>query len=541
MGSIRDMANGLKVLPRWNDYDQIALEALASLRSLFRDACTRYSSRKQELVALDYLDLEIRATELLSEHPEIAAAYGSRLRHLMVDELQDTNPTQIKFLDLLKGPERFFVGDVKQAIYRFRGSDVRNFTRLHTRISASGAIHSLSQSFRAHDPLVGSLNALFEHVFADAREEFEAPMQAMTGRGTEAPESPYLVLLPVSNQTPEGGKTVDEERRKVEADAVAAEVASLLGRPVDVWDRDEGEQRPARASDVADPAPPADERPPLRAGAGEPRSPLPHGRRRRVLHQAGGPRSHQPPGLAGRAGRHHRPGGRPPVAAVHHRRPVPPGPSVPWPESPDSARGPARVPARGGPPVLQAFRRGARGTARRCRIPADRRTSRESPGPHGIRGRVGAFAGRRSGPGQHPQVRGPGPPAGRHLPRRVRGLRPAPAGRAAGPGRPGRPRPVRRRAAADRARSQGPAVPHRLRAGGAPAIACDLRGGQVAHRGGDLAHPRKGNRVGRDEPQTPGVLLLPRGTGQGGRGGRAQASVLRGSHPGGRRAVHHRR
>ena len=251
MGSIRDMAKGFKALPRWNDYDQTALEALASLRRLFDDACTRYSSRKQELVALDYLDLEIRATELLSEHPEIAAAYGSRLRHLMVDELQDTNPTQIKFLDLLKGPERFFVGDVKQAIYRFRGSDVRNFTRLHTRISASGAIHSLSQSFRAHDPLVGSLNTLFKHVFADAREEFEAPMQAMTGRGTEAPESPYLVLLPVSNQTPEGGKTGDEERRKVEADAVAAEVASLLGRPVDVWDRDEGEHRPARASDVA--------------------------------------------------------------------------------------------------------------------------------------------------------------------------------------------------------------------------------------------------------------------------------------------------
>ena len=251
MGSIRDMAKGFKALPRWNDYDQTALEALASLRRLFDDACTRYSSRKQELVALDYLDLEIRATELLSEHPEIAAAYGSRLRHLMVDELQDTNPTQIKFLDLLKGPQRFFVGDVKQAIYRFRGSDVRNFTRLHTRISASGAIHSLSQSFRAHDPLVGSLNSLFEHVFADAREEFEAPMQAMTGRGTEAPESPYLVLLPVSNQTPEGGKTVDEERRKVEADAVAANVASLLGRPVDVWDRDEGELRPARASDVA--------------------------------------------------------------------------------------------------------------------------------------------------------------------------------------------------------------------------------------------------------------------------------------------------
>ncbi len=251
MGSLRDMAKELRALPRWNEHDQIALEALASLRSLFRDACHRYSARKRELVALDYLDLEVMATQLLSSHPDIAASYGSRLRHLMVDELQDTNPTQIAFLDLLKGPERFFVGDVKQAIYRFRGSDVRNFTRLHKQIEAAGAIHSLSRSFRAHDPLVGSLNTLFEHVFADPREEFEAPMQAMTGRGDDAPQSPYLVLLPVSRQTPEGDKTGDDDRRRVEADAVAAEVASLLRRPATVWDRDEGGHRPARASDVA--------------------------------------------------------------------------------------------------------------------------------------------------------------------------------------------------------------------------------------------------------------------------------------------------
>ena len=249
--SIRDKADELRALPRWNEHDPIALEALASLRSLFDDACDRYSARKQELAAFDYLDLEIRAAELLKSHSHIAASYGSRLRHLMVDELQDTNPTQIAFLNLLKGPERFFVGDVKQAIYRFRGSDVRNFTRLHKQIEPSGAIHSLSQSFRAHDPLVGSLNALFEKVFEDPREEFEAPMQAMTGRGTEAPQSPYLVLLPISHQTPAGEKTSDEDRRRVEADAVAAEVASLLRRPAIVWDRDENEHRPARASDVA--------------------------------------------------------------------------------------------------------------------------------------------------------------------------------------------------------------------------------------------------------------------------------------------------
>ena len=258
MGSFRDKADELGSLPCWNEHDQVALEALSSLKSLFDDACNRYSARKQELVAFDYLDLEMKAALLLRSHPDIAASYRSRFRHLMVDELQDTNPTQVAFLELLaggeadpKGPERFFVGDVKQAIYRFRGSDVRNFTRLQKQIESKGAIHPLSQSFRAHDPLVESLNDLFEKVFEDPREEFEAPMQKMTGRGTGSPESPHLVLLPISNLNPAGERTGDDDRRKVEADAVAAEVASLLRRPAMVWDRDAREKRPARASDVA--------------------------------------------------------------------------------------------------------------------------------------------------------------------------------------------------------------------------------------------------------------------------------------------------
>ena len=59
------------------------------------------------------------------------------------------------------------------------------------------------------------------------------------------------MLLPVSHRTPEDEKTSDDDRRRVEADAVAAEVASLLHRPAVVWDRDESQQRPARASDAA--------------------------------------------------------------------------------------------------------------------------------------------------------------------------------------------------------------------------------------------------------------------------------------------------
>ena len=213
MGAIRDSAKQVGFFPRWNEHDETAVEVLVSLRSLFDDACRRYRDRKRELAALDYLDLEIEATRLLRGHPLAAASYRARFRHLMVDELQDTNPAQIELLESLSrgaegdstGPERFFVGDAKQAIYRFRGGDVRNFTRLYHEIeSDGGTIRALSQSFRAHDTLVETLNTLFDAVFKDPQEEFEAPMQSMTGRGSNAPRSPHLVLMPISTEKAEG-------------------------------------------------------------------------------------------------------------------------------------------------------------------------------------------------------------------------------------------------------------------------------------------------------------------------------------------------
>ena len=259
MRRFRDIGKELGELPAWNEHDELALETVAALRGLLEDACARYEARKRELAALDYLDLEVKAITLLSSYPDIAASYRARFRHLMVDELQDVNPPQIELLRLLsggddgvpKGPERFLVGDVKQAIYRFRGSDVRHFTRLRHEIESTGAVRALSRSFRAHDPLVETLNVMFEDVFRDPRKEFEAPMQRMTGRGTVSPGSPHLVLQPVSDARPDGEKASGNERRRVEANAAAAEIKSLLDRKVVVWDKDTGQTRPAKPSDVA--------------------------------------------------------------------------------------------------------------------------------------------------------------------------------------------------------------------------------------------------------------------------------------------------
>ncbi len=249
---------------QWTDADAAAIVVLDSLHALFRDACERFKERKKDLSALDYLDLELKAIELLRTSPETAAAYRARFKHVLVDEVQDLNPTQFEFLELLtrtphsndklSGPERFYVGDIKQAIYRFRGSDVRNVSRLEKDIKQlGGTTLSLSESFRAHDPLIQTLNGVFADVFANAEADYEARMQPMTGRRVEAPSQMHVTVLPIGKAYADNqgeGNPSARERTRMEAHAVAHQISVLLDEGAPVWDAEEGRARPARPEDI---------------------------------------------------------------------------------------------------------------------------------------------------------------------------------------------------------------------------------------------------------------------------------------------------
>lgn len=242
--TVREIAERLEAAPRWQTMDRTALEVTEALRAVFDDACRRYEARKAALGGCDYLDLEIEAIRLLRGHPEIAARLRRRFRHVMVDEVQDVNQAQITLLRLLTDgaeprPNRFLVGDAKQAIYRFRGSDVAHFVRFREEMEdAGGGLHALTRSFRTHDELVTAGNAVFAALFADGADSgrigpdragpHAVPMQRMSGRGPAGRPGPHLIVIPVDKRTADGAAASDQDRRRVEADAVAREIAALL-------------------------------------------------------------------------------------------------------------------------------------------------------------------------------------------------------------------------------------------------------------------------------------------------------------------------
>ena len=98
-----------------------------------------YELYERELVrynAMDFDDLLVRAVNLLELFPEVRERYQQAFRHVLVDEYQDTNHAQYRWLTLLAGERRNLavVGDDAQSIYGFRGADIRNILDFEQRL-----------------------------------------------------------------------------------------------------------------------------------------------------------------------------------------------------------------------------------------------------------------------------------------------------------------------------------------------------------------------------------------------------------------------
>ncbi|HEY5245824.1 MAG TPA: ATP-dependent helicase, partial [Acidimicrobiales bacterium] len=96
------------------------------------DLYGRYEAARHRQGALDFDDLLWRAADVLAEDPTFAAAVRWRNRHVFVDEMQDVNPAQFRFLRLLVGddPDLFVVGDPNQCVYGWNGADPSLLDRL---------------------------------------------------------------------------------------------------------------------------------------------------------------------------------------------------------------------------------------------------------------------------------------------------------------------------------------------------------------------------------------------------------------------------
>ena len=120
-----------------------------------------YDAQCQREGVADFPELLLRAYELLYRNEPLRQHYRDRFKHILVDEFQDTNTLQYRWLKLFAGPHTalFAVGDDDQSIYAFRGANTANMAEFE-REFAHGNVIKLEQNYRSHGHILTAANTL---------------------------------------------------------------------------------------------------------------------------------------------------------------------------------------------------------------------------------------------------------------------------------------------------------------------------------------------------------------------------------------------
>ncbi|MBU3678970.1 MAG: hypothetical protein FGM32_05100 [Candidatus Kapabacteria bacterium] len=251
----------------WDDaVEQRQIQVMRALGKLAEAAAQEYAELKHRRNVIDFDDMIDDAMQLL-RHEDTSSVIRQSIAYVMIDEFQDTDPTQYELLELLapalsgcdaSGPNVYVVGDDKQSIYGFRDADVRLFRRARRAIRMANAIGSqadsgirpLAMSFRMHQMLIAGINDVCRHAFGSvaAPDEDDEVSYDVAYLDLEAgivrDESPSLASVRLVEIAPE------DLRKQGEFAAVARQVAYIL-HPTSgsmVFDK----EHPARAPRPAD-------------------------------------------------------------------------------------------------------------------------------------------------------------------------------------------------------------------------------------------------------------------------------------------------
>ncbi len=185
-----------------------------------------YEEVKRSDRVLDFDDLQLRAVRLLGADTPVSKAlrkvYQDKFREILVDEFQDTNHLQDRLLECVRRESNVFVvGDFRQSIYGFRGTDVQIFLDKEEtfRSAPNGAHVALAENYRSRPPLIDFVNRFFETLWR----EDALPFEKLQAFREEERDGPRVERLALQEKEKEG---LDEIRIR-EARSLARRVRSL--------------------------------------------------------------------------------------------------------------------------------------------------------------------------------------------------------------------------------------------------------------------------------------------------------------------------
>ena len=194
-----------------NDEGDVTTAQMIQIYKIYQQTCERSG-------AVDFAELLLRTYELFNEKESIREYYQQRFNHILVDEFQDTNELQYKWLRLLVGNDNtlFAVGDDDQSIYSWRGARVENMQAFE-RDFKNTKLLKLEQNYRSTTTILNAANKLIGN------------NSARLGKNlwTDGEEGELIGIYMAYNETDEARYVVDQIKKAPEQGIVFSDHAIL--------------------------------------------------------------------------------------------------------------------------------------------------------------------------------------------------------------------------------------------------------------------------------------------------------------------------
>lgn len=174
----------------------------------------RYQEQLKSANALDFDDIIMLTNRLFEDHPEVLERYQNQFDYILVDEYQDTNPSQSRLVAHLSGNKRnvCVVGDDDQSIYSFRGATVDNILGFDSEYTGAKVIR-LEQNYRSTGNILEAANGIIRNnrsrkgkeLWTDAGDGEKVQIKRLYTQSEEAD----FICKTIDNRVSEGAKYSD--------------------------------------------------------------------------------------------------------------------------------------------------------------------------------------------------------------------------------------------------------------------------------------------------------------------------------------------
>ena len=229
-------------------------DTVLTILDIIKEFLLEIEKYKKENDIYTFNDISKLSIKILKENENIREELKSSFKEIMIDEYQDTNDVQETFIGMISNNNVYMVGDIKQSIYRFRGSNPEIFKEKYSNYSKDigGYKIDLIKNFRSRSEVLDNINKIFclimDYNLGSA--EYSVSHQMVYGNTAYDTEKVngfnynFIVLEYLNKQKESGFSDIE-----VEIFTIAKDIKNKLDNNFQVFDKEDGKLRNATYND----------------------------------------------------------------------------------------------------------------------------------------------------------------------------------------------------------------------------------------------------------------------------------------------------